>query len=91
MTKTKQFGTFLASGHLVVEGLAAGGTITEMLPIAFATSVLRILRRTQEEVTGAVVNVEAGPIVEEECSVQKNARESGHVSNDEADGLPLDP
>ena len=90
MTKTKQFGTFLASGHLIVEELGAGGTITEMLPIAFATSVLRGLRRTQEEVTVAVDNVEAGPTVQEECPVQKNARESGHVSYDEATGLPLD-
>ena len=34
---------------------------------------------------------EAGPTVEEECPVQKNARESRHVSHDEAAGWPLDP
>ena len=90
MTKTKQFGTFRTNCHLIVEELGAGGTITEMLPIAFATSVLRGLRRTQEEVTSAVDNVEAGPTVQEECPVQKNARESAHVSYDEATVLPLD-
>ena len=59
--------------------------------IAFATPVLRGLRRTPEEVIGAVDNVEAGPTVDEECSVPKHACESGHTSHDEATGLPLDP
>ena len=62
-----------------------------MLPIAFATSVVRGLRRTLAEITGAVDNVEAGPPVEEECPVQKHGNvESGQTSNDEAAGLPFD-
>ena len=49
----------------------------------FATSVLRGLRRTLEEVTGAIDSTEAGPTVEEECPVQKLAGESGQASYDE--------
>ena len=77
MTTTKQFGTFVTNCHPIVEGLAARVTNHEKLPIAFRTSVLRGLRRTLEEATGTVENVEA---VEGECPVQKLARESGHIS-----------
>ena len=49
-------------------------------PIPFATSVLRGLRRTLDEVTRAIDSTEAGPTVEEECPVQKLASESGQVS-----------
>ena len=63
------------------------------MPIFFATSVLRGLRRTLEDVTGAIdsAEAEAGPTVEEECPVQKLAREPGQVSYDQVTGLPLDP
>ena len=91
MTKTKQFGAFLTKCHPILEELAAIVTNTETLPIAFATSVLRGLRLKLEEITGAVDRVEAGRTVEEECPVQKLADKSGHVSYDEAVGLPLDP
>ena len=62
----------------------------EASSIAFATSVLRGLRRTLAEISGAVGNVEAGPN-EKQCAVQKHAHESGHMSYDDATGLPLDP
>ena len=81
--------TFMTHCHPVVEELAASVTHPEMLPIAWATSVLRGLRRTLEVINGAVDNVEAGPTVEEECAVQKHAHESGQTSYDEATGLPL--
>ena len=81
--KTEQFGPFMTNCRPIVEELAASVTNPEMLPIAFATSVCHITR--------AVDNVEAGPIVEEECLVQKHAHESGPTSYDEATGLPLDP
>ena len=59
--------------YLIVEELESSSTNPGMLPISSATSVLR--GRTLEEVTGAVVNVEAGPTVEEECLVRTFARE----------------
>ena len=62
-----------------------------MLLISFATSVLRALRPTLEDVTGAKDSAEAGPTVEEVCPMQKLAREPGHISYDEVTGLPLDP
>ena len=52
---------------------------------------MRGLRRTLEDVTGAIDSAEAGPTLEEECLVQKLARELGHRSYDEVIGLPLDP
>ena len=58
VTKTKKFGTFMTNCRPNVEELESSVTSLEMLPVAFATSVLR---RTLEEVTGAVDNVEAGP------------------------------
>ena len=70
--------------HSIVEELAASVTNPGMLPISFATSVLRGLRRTLEEVTGAVDKAEAGPTVEEVCPVQKLAHESGQTSHDES-------
>ena len=48
-------------------------------PILFATSVLRGLRRTLEEVAGAIDSTESGPTVQEECPVQKLASELGQV------------
>ena len=90
MTKTKQVGTLMSSCHPIVEALVADVTNPEMLPLAFATSVLRGLRRTLEEVSGAVDNVEAGATVEEECALQNSARGSGQTACDEATGLPLD-
>ena len=71
----------------LVEEIAPSVTNPEMLPISFATSVLQGLRRTLEEVTGAVDNAEAGPTVEEECPVQKLAYKSGQTSYDEATRL----
>ena len=47
--------------------------------------------RTLEDVTGAIDSAEVGPTVEEECPVQKIAREPGQISYDEVTGLPLDP
>ena len=88
MTKAKQFGTFMTNCHPIVEELAASGTNREMLPIAFATS---LLRRTLEEITGSIDGAEAGPTVEEQCLVQKLAREGGQMSFDEVIGLPRDP
>ena len=79
--KTKQFVPFMTSCRPIVEDLEA--SVTNPEPIAFATSVCHITR--------AVDNVEAGPIVEEECLVQQHAHESGPTSDDEATGLPLDP
>ena len=76
--------------HPIVEELESSSTNPGMLPISFATSVLRCLRRTLEEVTGAIDRAEAGPIVEEECLVQKFAREPAQVSHDDVTGLPLD-
>ena len=61
--------------HPTGEKLAASVKDHDVPAIAFATPVLRGLRRTLEEITGAVDDVEAGPIVEEECAVQKLARE----------------
>ena len=91
MTKTKQFGTFMTNCHPIVEQFAAIVTNPEMFPIALATLVLRGLLRTLEDVIGVIDGAEAGPTDEVERSVQKNARESGQVSHDEAAGLPLDP
>ena len=70
--------------------------------ILSCASLTRTLRATSEDmalmirvlhysVTGAVDNAEAGPLVEEECLVQKLAYESGQISYDEATTLPLDP
>ena len=61
-----------------------------MLPVSFAISVLRGLRRTLEEVTGAIDSTEAGSTVEEEGPVHKLAGESGHVAYGEITGFPLD-
>ena len=91
VTKTKQFGTFMTNCHPIVEELESHFTNPGMLPISFATSVLRGLRRTLEDVTGTIDSAEAGPTVEEECPVQKIAREPGQISYDEVTGLPLDP
>ena len=77
--------------HLIVEELESSATNPGMLPISLATSVFRGLRRTLEEASGAIDIGESGPIVEEECPVQKHAREPGQVSYDEVIGLPLDP
>ena len=60
MTTAKQFGTFMTKCHPTVEELAASGKNREMLPIAFATS---LLRRTLEEITGSIDGAEAGPTV----------------------------
>ena len=72
--------------HLIVEELESCSADPGMLPISFATSVLQGLRRTLEE-----VSAEAGPTVGQECLVQIFAREPGQISNDEFNGLPLDP
>ena len=89
--ESTQFGTFMTKCHPIVEELAASVTNPEVWPTSFATSALRGLRRTLEEITGAVDNAEAGTTVEEECPVQKLACEPGQTSYDEATGLPLDP
>ena len=73
MTKAKQFGACMTNCHPIVEAMTATVINSETLPMAFAASVLRGLRRTLEEVTGAVDSVEAGLTVEEECPVQKSA------------------
>ena len=91
MTKTKRFGTLMTNCHPIVEELESSSTNPGMLSNSFATSVLRGLRRTLEEVSGAIDSAEAGPTVEEECPVQKLAREPGQVSYNEVTGLPLDP
>ena len=54
MTKMKQFGTFMANCHPIVEELAASVKNHEVSSVAFATSVLRGLRRTLKEITGAL-------------------------------------
>ena len=90
MTKTKQLGTFMTNCHPIVEELESSSTNPGMLPISFASSVMRGLRRTLEEVTGAIDSTEAGPTVEEVYLVQKVAREPGQVSHDEVTRLPLD-
>ena len=84
MTKTKQFGTFLTKCPPIVEELESSSMNPGTSPILFATSVLRGLRRTLGEVTGAINSAEAGPIVEEVYPLQKLASEPGQVSNDEA-------
>ena len=89
--KTKQFGTFMAKCHPIVEELPASVNNHEVSSIAFATSILRALRRPLEEITGAADDVEARPTVEEECSAHRNAYESGQAFYDEAIGLQLDP
>ena len=91
MTKTKQFGTFTTKCPPIVDELESSSTNPGMLPFSFATSVLRGLRRTLEEVAGAIDSTEAGPTVEEGCPVQKRASEPGQVSYDEVTGLALDP
>ena len=88
-TKTEQFGTFMTYCHLIVEELESSSTNPGMLPISFATSVLRGLRQRLVEVTGAIDSAEAGPTVEEEGPVQKHAHESGQTSYEEAIGWPL--
>ena len=71
----------------IVEELRSSSANPGVLPVSFATSVLRGLRRTLEEVTGAIDSTEAGPTVEEECPVHKLADESGQVAYDEITGL----
>ena len=90
VTMTKQFGAFMTNCSPIVEELESSSTNPGTSPILFATSVLRGLRRTLEEVTRAMDSTEAGPTVEEEFLVQKLAGESGQVSCDEVTGLPLD-
>ena len=80
----------MTSCHPIVVQLAASVKNSKMLPVAFATSVLQGLRRTLDEIIGAIDDVEAEPTVEEECSAQKNVYESGQVSFDGSTGLPLD-
>ena len=63
VTKTKQFGAFLTYCHPIVEELGSSSTNPGMLPISFATSFLRGLRRALEEVTGAIDSADAGPTV----------------------------
>ena len=91
MTRTKQCGAFMTNCSPIVEELRSSSTNPGMLPVSLATSVLRGLRRTMEEVTAVIDSTEAGPTVEEECPVQKLKGESGQVSHDEVSGLPLDP
>ena len=78
-------------GHLNLEELESSSTNPGKLSISFATSVLRGLRRTLEDVAGAIDSAEAEPTVEEECPVQKLASELGNISHDEVTGLPFDP
>ena len=54
VTKMKQFGTFMTNCHPIVEELAASVKNHEVSSIAFATSVVRGLRRTLEEITGVL-------------------------------------
>ena len=78
--------------HPIVEEIAASVTNPEMLPIAFATSALRGLRRTLEDITGAVDN--GGTWTDWKRSApcrKKYAHESGQTSYDESTALPLDP
>ena len=88
---TKQFGAWMTNCSPIVEEPESSSTNPGTSPILFATSVSRGLRRTLEEVTGAMDSTEAGPTVEEEYPVQKLAGESGQVSFDEVTRLPLDP
>ena len=81
----------MANCHPIVEQFESSSTNLGVLPIAFATSVLRDLRRTLEDVAGATDSAEAGPTVEEECPVQKLERELAQVSHDKVAGLPPDP
>ena len=90
MTKTKQFGTFMTSCHPIVEEFASNSTNLGMLPISFASSVVRGPRRTLKDVIGAIDSAEAGPTVEEECFVHKVTREFGQISYKEASGATLD-
>ena len=57
--------------HPIVDELFSSFSNPEMVPISFAASVLRGLRRSLEDVTGALDSSEAGPTVEEEWLVQK--------------------
>ena len=75
----------------IVEELKSSSANPGKSPILFATSVLRGLRRTLEEVAGAIDSTEAGPTVEEASPIQKLASEPGQVSYDEVTGLPFDP
>ena len=59
--KTKLLGTFMTNCPPIAEELESSSTNPGMLPISFATSVLRGLRPTLEEVTGAIDSAEAGP------------------------------
>ena len=61
----------MTNSHPIVEEIDSSSTIPGILAISFATTVLRGLRRTLEEFAGAIDSAEAGPIVEEECPVQK--------------------
>ena len=90
-TKTKQFGTFMTTCHPMLRNLNHLLQNPGTLPMSFASSVLRGLRRTLEDVIGATDSAEAGPTVEEECPVHKLAREPEQVSYDEVTGLPLAP
>ena len=65
MTRTKHVGAFMTNCHSTVEEHESSSTNLGMLPISFATSVLRGLRRTLEEVPGAIDGAEAGPTVED--------------------------
>ena len=51
----------------IVEELAICIKDREAPSISFAVSLLRGLRRAQEEIIGATDSVEAGPTAEEEC------------------------
>ena len=55
--------TFVTNCHPIVEKLAASVKDHEVSSIAFATSVLRGLQRTLEELTGAGDAMEVGPAV----------------------------
>ena len=63
----------------IVEELESSSTNPGTSTVSFATSVLRGLRRTLEEVTGAIDSTEAGPTLEEECPVQKLAGDDVHA------------
>ena len=69
MTKTKQFGAFMTNCSPIVQELESSSTNPGASPILFATSVLRGLRRTLEEITVAIDSTEAGPTEKEECLV----------------------
>ena len=91
VTTTKQLGTSKTTCRPIVEGRAAGVKNDEVSSTAIATSVLRGLRRTVEEITGAVEYVEAGPSVEEECPAQRKANESGQAHYDENNWITAGP